>query len=199
MSWPRAQPRHCYGVSMQELEQIISDATRDITEKYFQLTVTGQQTIIFRERFYCYELYHQMRCNWPETNWQICGEIDKSGHPILRNTRESPDFLVHVPGQDANFAIIEVKPANFRISGLVKDFKTIANFMTNNGANYERGICLIYGNTPNLLKKIRNAVFIFSNDGGDASDIEIWHHPTVGESARHISIDGTKAIPDNNQ
>ncbi|MFM4777006.1 hypothetical protein ACEUD0_14390 [Aeromonas veronii] len=184
---------------MQELDQIISDATENITKNYFQLTILGQEPVIFRERFYCYELYHQIRCNWPETDWQICGEIDKSGHPILRDTRESPDFLVHVPGQDANYAIIEVKPANFSRSGLVKDFKTITNFMTNNGANYERGICLIYGNTPKLIKKLRNAVHFFSNNEGDASDIEIWHHPTVGERARHISIDGTKTVTDNNE
>lgn len=183
---------------MQELDKIISDATGKITGNYFQLTVHGQGIVIFRERFYCYELYHQMRCIWPETNWQICGEIDKSGHPILRDARESPDFLVHVPGEDANYAIIEVKPANFIKKGLIKDFETITRFMINNGAGYERGICFIYGNTPKLIEKISNAVQVFVDKGGDASNIEIWHHPEVGGNARHISIEGTKAIPDNN-
>ncbi|MFL9590455.1 hypothetical protein ACKC5O_00545 [Aeromonas schubertii] len=184
---------------MRELGRIISTATENITKNYFQLTLQGQNTVIFRERVYCYELYHQMRCNWPENGYKICGEIDKRGHPILRNTRESPDFLVHTPGEDGNYAIIEVKPANFSRAGLIKDFITITNFMGNNGANYERGICLIYGDTQRLINKINNAVLHFANNGGDASSIEIWHHPVVGERARHISILGTKAVTDNNQ
>lgn len=105
---------------MQEFDQTLAQATRTINQDYFQLSVGEEGTILFREQVYCYELYHQMRMIWPNTNWKICGEVDKSGHPILRDSNESPDFLVHVPGEPANFAIIEVKPANFRKKNSLK-------------------------------------------------------------------------------
>ncbi|CAJ1900547.1 hypothetical protein [Aeromonas jandaei] len=184
---------------MHNFDSYLADSVSRISAEYFQLEVNGSNTVIFRERVYCYELYHQLRNCWPnETNWKICGEIDKRGHPVLRDSDESPDFLVHVPGEPANFAIVEVKPADFDRQKLIKDFRTIVKFMQSNHAGYERGICLIYGDKPRLIRNITNAVTQFVQDGHDASNIEIWHHPSVGARARHISIEGTKVVVENN-
>ncbi|HIF9376719.1 TPA: hypothetical protein ACX6R4_000419 [Photobacterium damselae] len=70
--------------------------------------------------------------------------------------------------------------------------------MQPNHAGYERGICLIYGDKPRLIRNITNAVAQFVRDGHDASNLEIWHHPSVGARACHISIEGTKVVVTNN-
>ncbi|GAJ78926.1 hypothetical protein JCM18905_4944 [Vibrio sp. JCM 18905] len=49
-----------------------------------------------------------------------------------------------------------------------------------------------------MIRNITNAVTQFVQDGHDASNIEIWHHPSVGARARHISIEGTKVVVENN-
>ena len=177
---------------MQEFDSLLKKSTSSISENYFQLTVFGKEQPIFRERVYCYELYHQLRCRWEEidSNFQICGEIDKRGHPILRERKETPDFLVHVPGEDANFTIMEVKHSEFTKDGLIKDINTVYNFM-NCDVPYERGICLIYGNRDGLIDDITTAVL---EAEVDTSQIEIWHHPLVGSEASHIAIERTKPI-----
>lgn len=99
---------------MHELDQILVLATQSIREEYFQLPIDGRDKPVYRERVYCYELYHQMRRNWPNGSlFTLSGEVDKSGHPLIRGNgldRAKPDFLVHVPGDmGGNHAVIEVK------------------------------------------------------------------------------------------
>lgn len=72
---------------MDELTRILKDATAGIGQGYFHLNVDGGNPI-YRERVYCYELYHQMRLRWPaDTEYCLNGEIDKAAHPILRTLR----------------------------------------------------------------------------------------------------------------
>jgi len=62
---------------------ILSAATAAIGHEYFHLAIAGGDPV-YRERVYCYELYHRMRCLWPvETGFRLNGEVDKSAHPIL--------------------------------------------------------------------------------------------------------------------
>jgi hypothetical protein len=101
---------------MKELSQILCNATAAIEGGYFHLKIDGGQPV-YRERVYCYELYHQMRVLWPpecQFSLNLNGEVDKIAHPILENRGiySKPDFLVHVPGcMSGNYAIIEVKNA----------------------------------------------------------------------------------------
>ena len=44
---------------MEELDLVIQEATAAIDAMYFQLPVDGGDPV-YRERVYCYELYHQM-------------------------------------------------------------------------------------------------------------------------------------------
>ena len=84
---------------MKELNSILSEAAANVDEMYFHFRIDGGDAPIFRERVYCYELYHQMRLLWPKTTkYFLNGEVDKAAHPILRELdadNAKPDFLVH--------------------------------------------------------------------------------------------------------
>lgn len=138
------------------------NATAEIQEKYFQLPVAYDQRFVFRERAYCYELYHQIRKILPnDFPYILSGEVNKAGHPQIANHCGGiiPDFLIHNPGEmgeDDNLVIVEVKTiqgANYNKEGeyLLKDIETI-NCMTSIDNGYFRGIILIFG-TDNDEKK----------------------------------------------
>ena len=140
--------------SFQYFLNCLIEATGEIKGKYFHLPVTYTD-FIFRERGYCYELYHQIRKimsdNYP---YLLSGEIDKNGHPLIQPTCGSiiPDFLVHRPGYmgpDDNLIIIEVKNIQgatyfYEDKTFLKDIDTI-NCMTKLPNGYYKGILLIYG------------------------------------------------------
>ena len=106
---------------MNELSAILGDAANAVSEAYFRLSIDGGDPV-YRERVYCYELYHQMRLRWPtNTPFYLNGEIDKAAHPILRELGADfakPDFLVHQPGHmSGNHAVIEVKTSSADAEG----------------------------------------------------------------------------------
>ena len=49
---------------MKQLTRILEEATASIASAYFRLPIDGGGPV-YRERVYCYELYHQMRLRWP--------------------------------------------------------------------------------------------------------------------------------------
>ena len=169
---------------MNELSEILRVATAGIERPYFHLNIDGGDTV-FRERVYCYELYHQMRTNWPDrTKFFLNGEIDKAAHPILRQLgadRAKPDLLVHTPGDmTGNYAIIEVKHSTEK-AGVLKDLETLNLFVRKVG--YQRAIYLIYGYEANAegVKKIDK----FANEFEELVPIEIWLHHEVRQPAQH--------------
>jgi len=172
---------------MNELSQIISTSTAGIDEMYFQLRIDGGDPI-YRERVYCYELYHQMRLRWPaDTEYYLNGEIDKAAHPILKKLgveNAKPDLLVHRPGyMEGNFAIIEVKHIAAQRQGILKDIETLSLFI--NKVGYERAIYLFYGyEDPNAIKnKVKAAI---QNVKIELATIELWVHNTVHSEAQHV-------------
>ncbi|MET3393543.1 hypothetical protein ABIC33_004211 [Variovorax sp. 1140] len=183
---------------MNELSAILQQATAAIEPCYFQLNIDGGDPV-FRERVYCYELYHQMRSRWPEqSEFKLNGEIDKQAHPVLMKLGAAgakPDLLVHTPGHmNGNHAILEVKHST-AAAGIRKDLRTLDLFAAKVG--YRRAIYLIYGwesatqAVPKVLKVARHA-----NIG---TAIEIWCHSDVGEAAMHVasllpSADGIAAF-----
>ncbi len=169
---------------MKELTDILTSATAAIGAEFFKLPIDGGDPV-FRERVYCYELYHQMRLLWPPKErcpHVLNGEVDKQGHPILNRRGfkgQKPDFLVHGPGDmGLNHAVIEVKPSNGRAIRMV--LRSLTLFL--NRASYERAIYLIYGERAdeNLAARIiRHA----SKDRADIR-IEIWLHPEAHRPAK---------------
>jgi hypothetical protein len=167
---------------MIELTSIIQKATARITTDYFRLRIDGGDPI-YRERVYCYELYHQMRLCWPSnTEYYLNGEIDKAAHPILRELGVGvvkPDLLIHKPGyMSGNFAIIEVKPTGAHANGIRKDLRNLSIFKSKVG--YQRAIYIIYGyEAADEVQRIIR----FAGKVCDLEEIELWLHERPGEQA----------------
>jgi hypothetical protein len=178
---------------MQELSGILSDATRAIDAGYFHLSIDGGDPV-YRERCYCYELYHQTRLLWPRgCSYRINGEIDKAAHPILRGLgadRVKPDFLIHTPGDmRGNHAIIEVKCARTGTLGVRKDLRMLSTFI--NKVGYQRAIYLFYGDEcdDRLIERIKLA----AAEVETIASIELWTHCAPGQSAKVCALLGRKA------
>ena len=171
---------------MNELTEIISRATAAIKHGYFHLPIDGGDPV-YRERVYCYELYHQMRSRWPaRCKFYLNGELDKAGHPLLHElgaNNKKPDFLVHKPGDmSGNHAIIEVKKVGAKPDDVLKDIDTLDRFVRKVG--YQRAIYLFFGHEADvaLIEKIKSVAAEFS----ELVPIEIWFHTQARESATHI-------------
>ena len=64
-------------VGMDWFTGILREATARVAPDYFLLPVHGAPSV-YRERVYCYELYHQMRLLWPgDCPYRLNGEVDK--------------------------------------------------------------------------------------------------------------------------
>lgn len=169
---------------MNELTAIIEDATARIGPGYFLINIDGGDPI-YRERAYCYELYHQMRLRWPaHTDFCLNGEIDKAAHPILRTLgadRAKPDLLVHQPGyMKCNHAIVEVKSPEADARGIRKDLETLSLFKSK--VSYQRAIYLIYGYEAAAVAK---RVLRIAGEVQDLEAIELWLHQNPDEVATH--------------
>ncbi|TBH28215.1 methionyl-tRNA formyltransferase-like protein [Rhizobium leguminosarum] len=167
---------------MDQLDEIIRSATAAIDPQYFQLPVAGRDPALY-ERVYCYELYHQMRTRWPETNLVLTGEIPKRGHEVIMQSIGSavvPDFLIHEPGNmDHNHAILEVKSSQAKPVGIMKDLRTLDEFYLQVG--YERAIYLFYGGVDvDLVQRLASARPV-------EGYIEVWLHSEPGAPAEQVA------------
>jgi hypothetical protein len=147
----------------------------------------------YRERVYCYELYHQLRVLWPiNYGYSLCGEVDKGGHPLIRHNaldKTKPDMIVHVPGEmDNNLVVIEIKPINCTYRGVKKDIETLTAYRKK--AHYQNAIFLIYGWDQNRLIKIIETSKRHQDADNEKSDltlIRLFHHMQYGQPAEEIA------------
>ena len=160
-----------------ELIRFIQSSMDKIGRSFFKVVTCGGMQPIARERVYCYELYHQMRCiqnQYPTlSNYILHAEIDKSGHPLIEK-KINPDMVIHFPGTMDNLAVIEIKSVK-RIDCIIKDFKTL-NYMLDS-PEYKYGVFIstgfslkelpdsninkIYDSIPHL-NKFDDKIYIFS-------------------------------------
>jgi len=177
-----------------EFEAMMERATAGIGELYFQLPVAQLADAVYRERVYCYELYHQLRSIWNGFDFSLGGEVDKGGHPLFRDgpyAHAKPDLLVHRPGDmDRNLACVEVKPSLRPWNEFREDLKKLTWFCHN--ARYHRGLFLVYGveegetNTLDLLRaKLRRAADDLSIDLGC---ICLMHHAALHVGAEKVTL-----------
>jgi len=168
-----------------EFIQMLKTATERIEQNYFNMPVTGKHAPIYRERVYCYELYHQLRCLWDDFSlktFKLCGEVDKKSHPII--TREfKPDMIVHEPGTMDNLAVIEVKSCDYDVNDYKYDLEKLIWFFDN--ASYSRGILLVYGKPNRCQGDIRDNILKAARllNQVKIQRIEVFHHIKVGEPA----------------
>ena len=168
---------------MEELTQILRDATAAIGAEYFLLPIHGAGPV-YRERVYCYELYHQMRLRWPPgCNFRLNGEVDKAGHPYFQDGGEpQPDMLVHQPGYGNNYAVIEVKSCEGAAAGIRKDLNTLSRFR--NEIGYPRAIYLFYGDADpaGSLARVQELAVNVEH----IAPIEFWFHSAPGAPAAAV-------------
>ena len=171
-----------------DIDGLLASATERIGTSYFQLPIDGHEVPIYRERVYCYELYHQMRSAWPEdSEFTLGGEVDKSGHPLIRGNnldRVKPDLLIHIPGNmGSNHTVIEIKPIKCDPAGISKDLSTLTAFRRH--AEYKRAVYLFYGdgNFPQFIERAKEIEFGDRENRIELGLIEFWWHRRVGEPA----------------
>lgn len=164
-------------------DKAIEMATSKIEEYYFKLPIADGDRV-FRERVYCYELYHQMRLSklFDNKDFILSGEVDKSGHPSLPSGQKRIlDFIVHSPGRMKNYAVIEVKPARTFSDGkrseVCNAFKSLLYFTKE--FLYKRAIFLVFGKPNKDLNDVLKRYCI-------PNGIEIWHHKEVKKPARWL-------------
>lgn len=167
---------------MHQLTDLLLAATARIEHQYFQVELAGGDPI-YRERVYCYELYHQLRCLWPnECDFSLNGELDKSAHPILRELGAGcakPDLLIHRSGcMNGNNTIIEIKSSQAQRAGIKKDLETLAFFCTKIG--YQRAIYLLFGYE---VETIARQVRCVAEHLGELPPIELWLHSAPMQAA----------------
>lgn len=113
---------------LNEVTKWLLRASSQVGPEYFQLPVAGREEPDYRERVYCYELYHLWRCHWRQGfPFSLSGEVDKQHHPLIRGGAK-PDFLVHIPGHMSNLLVIEVKPRNAAVKRIADDLKKLTMF-----------------------------------------------------------------------
>ncbi len=163
-------------------------ATARVPAHYFQLPVAaeGQAEVVYRERVYCYELYHQLRnvldCERLAKGYALNGEIDKQGHPIIRPS--APDLLFHVPGgMHQNLVVVEVKPINAKSKGILKDARNLAYFVSAE-VGYRLGVMLVYGDGGRSIGRFESALH---SAGVDALRL-LWQR-NPGEPAMEVDLD----------
>jgi hypothetical protein len=129
---------------------IIKSALEEVPQEYYKLRTTYSSDGIVRERVFCYELYHRMRClqeRQGKNLLRIHGEIDKRGHELFELLdRRNPDFVFHVPGSmKENTVIIEVKgniDSGDYLRKVKEDLETLLLFTRI--YNYKAGVFIIY-------------------------------------------------------
>jgi hypothetical protein len=131
---------------------------------------------IKRERVYCYELYHQLRCL--PLNTTVTAEPDKRGNPSFATGRApNPDMVFHTPGNDSNnAAVIEVE-CSPTLRHLRKDLGTL-KIMKEHG--YRELILLLFGISAVPWRRIESAA---RSAQLDLSAVVVLSHPSAGQEA----------------
>lgn len=140
---------------------LIEEALKNVDSRFYKINAAvsyhESQAVekIVRERYFCYELYHQMRClddkiKYFHDDIIISPEIDKKGYKLIKNNR-IPDIIIHEPGvMDNNILVAEVK-GTLDISGIAKDINTLSIFL--NDCYYKYAIFILYNHSLEELKE----------------------------------------------
>jgi len=114
----------------------------------------------YKERIFCYELYHQMRKIQESHNYKfldfvkIEGERVKNDLKIPKKLKKVPDFIAHKPGSNNNYLVMEVKKASSPKSGMENDLIKLKSFMDASlMLKYKYGIFFIFGREETSSKE----------------------------------------------
>jgi len=178
-------------------KEIFARSTEAIEYYYMKVPVAGEKDPKYRERAYCYELYHQIRIYSDRNNFPfiMTGELDKSGHPVIYGTNldnAKPDLVIHQPGDMGyNLVVIEVKPINAQAKGIAKDLRRLTAFRRS-PTSYQHAIWLVYSDEEDqskdneLFDKMKTRILRASEKYPNEIDlglIELYWHRKQGHSA----------------
>jgi len=180
-----------------EFMAALDKAASRISGSYFRPERVGAKSETsrpWRERVYCYELYHQMRLILGNDRpLQFAGETDKSGHPnYYMGDNKAPDFIFHKPGSHGqNLVVIEVKTISQakRTTKLNDALDSLATFSAGCW-RYQRAILYIIGTQrSNDEDRLRCGVMKWrSNSSSSISDLCVLWHQNVGQPPISIAI-----------
>ena len=165
--------------------RLLLTATGRLEPHYFLFRVAGREDAIYRERVYCYELYHRIRECMPDGyQYVLDGEVDKAAHPFILEQLGAlkPDFIVHVPGtMDRNLTAVEVKSINARAQDIREDMGNLRSFIQY--AGYLKAISLIYGEgSDRVFEKFRRIKMEICRDLPDRTVFLLWHRRSGREA-----------------
>jgi hypothetical protein len=153
----------------------LTEATGRVEAPYFQVQTASRDgySVVYRERVYCYELYHQLREAMREEPgpYTLMGELDKHGHEIILGAKV-PDFLFHVPGtMSGNLVVMEVKRIDNDDDAEISNDCAKLRMFVEDEAKYKGAIYLVFGSeggninrfrqlATEKLRGLRNGVFV---------------------------------------
>ena len=175
---------------LRKITKSLLEASAHISADYIQLPVANSNSVVYRERVYCYELYHNWRCNWPAGfQFSLAGELDKRGHPVIHNGG-IPDFLIHIPGEMKNLLAMEVKPwkraahvkpSNEHVTEMVKDLVKLTKYRQ--VVQYHAAYFWVYGMPLEAWAELRRRIRDNATDTIDWSQVICFAHSTQGQRA----------------
>jgi len=161
---------------------LLVDASSKVADCYILLPIAGKTDSEYRERVYCYELYHQLRVLGEERHlpYVLGGEIDKAGHPVIRGPyldRSKPDLAAHRPGRMShNLSVVEIKPAGATAPQIADDLRKLTAFRSL--AAYHSAYFILYGGKKSAFHR---ALHRIAGDPALARDVDfglirlMWH------------------------
>ena len=173
-----------------KFNEALQCATKSMNHYYFKIAMANLRKYRFRERIYCYELYHQLRLTLRCFPYTLHGEMDKIGNPFIHREIGAlkPDFILHEPGTiENNLVVMEVKPLNnTNKPQLKKDLDTLTKFID---LGYYRAVHLIYGSLRRDYGGISKIIRTYKEYMDPArlntyrGKLLLYWHRNIGESA----------------
>lgn len=158
--------------AFQAFHQTLFKSIAAVGEDYFRIT-RHEAPRCMRERVYCYELYHQLRCRTANSGYTLHAEIDKRGQYV---DAPNPDLIVHRPGTADNWMVLEVKCSSksrtLRLDDARSDINKLKRF-TESDPFYQQGLFLIAG--PHLSASMQAPSRWQSMLGLNTRVSVLWH------------------------
>ena len=145
-------------LSLENMNRKFTDLSKLRFDEIGQKLKEKLQEQKIQERPFAYEFYHQFGKFWDSGSIMgivsedivIQAEINK-GYQQIPNLNKMPDFLLHKPSTNKNFAVIEFKLASN--SGLESDFKKLVAFKQKLDYTYLIEVVIGQGNSLKTAKK----------------------------------------------
>lgn len=182
---------------------LLDIACRSVDRPWFNVPVASigraMGVTAYRERVYCYELYHQLRLLTDEPagmaagapDYKLSGEIDKAGlNAMTVGGKHKPDLVWHIPGSARhNSVVVEVKAADrWSHRGVVKDLETLSTFLSVPDRAYRHGALIVFG--PTDTKQLRDRVHRAAKAAGlhrsAMQRARLWLHREPRESLKDL-------------